>query len=525
MGWDLKEITDLAARLTTALLSFLFVATTLGCRPDAPPTETQPSTLTIWTNNLRDRVAGGVLPGYVPAIQSLNQLQFLTLVAINAQGETEGRLARSWESSPDEGTWIFHLRSDVMWHDGVPVTAHDIEFTIDLLQHRLLMAPGSRTVTVLDDTTFTITYRSSDVDGMSTEYIFFPKHLLGGLDPDKVTQSDYWLEPVGNGPYRFVRRVPQTMVELEANPDFHLGRPRIDRVIIRQSGSTAAELLSGNVDVMAVDPPTLANQLAEDPRFDLYHYYVNDQTYGIFWNQDRYPPFRDRRIRRALTQAIDRHELGAVLGLPDFAAIYDVAMSNRQFRRGEYPDPVPYDPDAASRLLEEAGWRDQDGDGIRERAGEKFRFTMLVGRAIVPVAVYVQAAFRRVGIAMEIETTTISDRLRDADFEAGIVWPRGNRLGRDRIYIGRWLGPQTPIGYKNPTVDSLVVRGREARSLDEVEAVFRELMPIMQEDLPVTFLYRRMRGVVAHRRLKGLSSPWRASPITYMDQLWLEDER
>ena len=506
------------------LLASSFVATSTGCRSDASPVpDDEPSTLTIGMSRVNELFRGG---GYerLPV--------FLPLIAINERGELEGRLAQSWELSPDFGAWTIRIRSDVRWHDGVPVTAHDIKFAADLYQHPdvLRWTPSSREVAVLDDTTFTLAYHSAFVGDetkrwRSAETGGLPRHLLEGMDPRDFYTWDYWKRPIGHGPYRFVRRVPQTMIELEANPDFYLGRPRIDRVIFRQTGATTAELLSGNVDMMQLDPPSVAKQVATDPSFRVFYHYGNDQTLGIPWHQGRYPPFRDRRVRRALTQAIDRRGLLAVLDLPpELAPIYDVLLSHEQFRRGEYPDPVPHDPDAARRLLEEAGWRDMDGDGIRERDGEEFRFTLLARANELEEAVYVQAELRRVGIAVEIAHSAIGSRINaDADFEAGIAWFWGE-LRPGVIRLGRWLGTESPIGYSNPTVDSLILRGRATRDPDEYERIFRELGPIIQQDLPITFLYRTMHAFVAHRRVCGLSSPWRAEPYTYLDQLWLEDE-
>jgi len=151
-----------------------------------------------------------------------------------------------------------------------------VKFTFDLWQHPdvLSWGPGRAKVAVLDDTTFTVTYRPGygEEPRQWTRYQSIPKHLLEELDPADIYGWDFWLETVGNGPYRFLRRVPQTALELEANPDFYLGRPQVDRVILKQAGESAAELLSGNVDAMFASP-VLAKLLAEDPRFRVYHGY------------------------------------------------------------------------------------------------------------------------------------------------------------------------------------------------------------------------------------------------------------
>lgn len=130
---------------------------------------------------------------------------FLPLVTRNAQGELEGALARRWEHSADFRTWTIHLRTDVRWHDGVPFTAHDVKFTLDLLPHPevLWASPNAYRVTVLDDTTYTITYRDRGYGSPLDEWtVYYPRHLLEGLDPADVGEWEFWLRPVGNGPYR-----------------------------------------------------------------------------------------------------------------------------------------------------------------------------------------------------------------------------------------------------------------------------------------------------------------------------------
>ena len=186
-------------------------------------------------------------------------LIFLPITQVSRDGEVEGRLLQDWQHSEDYRHWTVHLRTDVRWHDGVPVTAHDVAFTVDLLRHPDVarLAPDAFTITVVDDSTYTVEILTSDERGMVTPMhaptltgIPFPKHLLEHLDPGEFFEWEFWLRPVGNGPYRYVRHTPETMVELEANPDFYLGPPSISRVVLKFSGQNRlVELLSGNVDV------------------------------------------------------------------------------------------------------------------------------------------------------------------------------------------------------------------------------------------------------------------------------------
>ncbi len=461
-------------------------------------------------------------------------LAFLPLVTHNARGELVGRLAESWEHSPDYRTWTIQLRKGLRWHDGVPVTAHDVKFTLDLLSHPkvLMVPPGSFTVTVLDDHAYTISYHTQAIGSPGDDYwtVYYPKHLLEKLDPNQFASWEFWTHPVGNGPYRYSRRVPKTMIEFEANPDYYRGKPKIERVVIKfgETGASGAltELLSRNVDAIPccyLDAIDLL-KLKDDARFHTYYYIQPEKLNAIAWNH-RHLFFRDRTVRRALTLAINRRELHQVLNLPANLPILDAFVTERQFLRGEIPTALPYNPGEAKRLLDEAGWRDAGTNGAREKDGKAFRFTALVSRLQEEdkAAVYVQAQLRGVGVQMDIsslEGEAQAQRVKAGEFEASfnvayLTWPWGGRL---------FFGEGSLIGYNNPKVVALQKIAQSSMNPEEIEGIYRELVPIFQADLPVTFLYPAVWPTVADRRVRGLSSPVRADPIWYMEDLWLGDD-
>src|SRR5579864_2540479 len=407
-----------------------------GCGQRRDETRTEHSTLTILTE--QDEWDLGPGQDDPPKL-----LVFLPLVARNGMGEIEGRLAESWEHSPDYHTWTVHLRKDIRWHDGVPVTAHDVKFTMDLYMHPavLMTPPGAFTLTVLDDHRYTIAYhRRATNTGklcgspMEDDYTaYFPKHRLEKLDPKDFNSWEFWTHPVGNGPYRYVRHMSKTMMELEANPDYYRGKPKIERVVLKFGDPSATgaitELLSGNVDAVPRVNRMELLRLKGDPRFRLYDAAMDQTSEGdgvilILWNE-RELPFRDSNVRRALTLAIDRRELHQVLNLPESTPIFDVIFTERQFQRCELPEPLPCDPEQAKRLLDEAGWRDQRGIGLRERDGSPFKFIALVNPNLGGdrAAVYIQAALRRVGVQMDItvlEWEALFRRVMSGEFEAAI---------------------------------------------------------------------------------------------------------
>jgi peptide/nickel transport system substrate-binding protein len=510
-------------RYLTFICISLFALAVIHCREGKDRASEEKSTITI-LYPLGSEL--GVMKTAAPAA-----LVFLRLVSRNEKGEFEGRLARSWEHSPDYRTWTINLRTDVRWHDGIPVTAHDIKFTLDLranpdINYEL---PGAYEVTVLDDHTYTITYSKwAKGTPLTGGPVYYPKHLLEELDPKEFFQWEFWTHPVGNGPYRYVRHVPQTMMEFEANPDYYRGKPRIERVVLRFGAPSLVELLSGNVDVHYYLNRMDLLKTTNDPRFSVYYYTAGVRETGIYWNH-QHPPFSDHKVRRALTLAINRSELVQVLNYPESFPIFDVIFTEEQLRHAKLPEPLPYDPEGAKHLLDEAGWCDIDEDGIRERDDTQFRFTTLIARGsswggelAEAAAVFLQDQLQQVGVKMDIlimNHSAAKVRFQAGEFEA-VLWT--NELGiRGQFDL---YGEGSPFGYTNPTVINLLKKAEVSMNPDEHDRIYRTLWPIFQEELPVTFLYLLVYTTVAHRRVRGLSTPYRAQPFHFMEHLWLEDE-
>jgi peptide/nickel transport system substrate-binding protein len=448
-------------------------------------------------------------------------LTFLPLVALDEEGAWVPRLAESWEVSEDFREWTFHLRRDAVWEDGVPVTAHDVVFSLELLRHpevAELSNSGFEEVRAIDDHTVVIRSRTFAIGHAIVWTVFYPRHVLEGLEPGAIASWDFWSHPIGNGPYRVARVLPQTLMELEASPSYFGPRPKIGRVVLKFVGVSAQmEVLSGQVDAANIERGL--PRFIEDPRFRVHYRIVDDVAVMMFWNT-QHPPLRDPRVRRALTLAVDRRGLLAGLGQPTELPLVDGPYTLRQIRRGELPAPLPHDPEKAISLLEQAGWSDSDGDGVRDRNGEPLRISVVTRVYSEEEALLVQSDLARVGVRLElqlVETMVAWSRVTSGDFEAVLS------LGpMSPEYLESLFGPagSTPLG--NHRLNETLARLKEEGDPVRVDDLYAQLMESFREEQPITVLFPWSRPWIVSRRLRGLSTPWVADPVAYVDRLWLD---
>jgi peptide/nickel transport system substrate-binding protein len=357
---------------------------------------------------------------------------------------------------------------------------------------------------------------------LDTYQAYYPKHVLDTLDPAAFYDWEFWRHPIGNGPYRYLRHVPKTALELEATPDFYLGTPRIERVTFKfgTGGSGIPELLAGNVHVVELDPASRA-PIARDPRFTFTwnSEFANDfAKFTIFFNH-RHSILKHAQVRRAITHAIDRRELVGLLQLPEALPIADVPYTDRLVPH--LPAPLAYDPDRARALLADAGWTDRDRDGVRDDGTTPLAFTLLApeGEAL-RIAVLVQERLRQVGIAVEVEP--VGGGL-------GVFWSR-QRRGEFDAALGFWspghlqtFGAESFLGYRNAAVARLLQAADTVAKPQVVDSLYRLAWREFARDIPVTYLFPLARMWAVDRRLQGLVSPPRGDPFASLGDLWWDD--
>lgn len=438
-------------------------------------------------------------------------------------GAPQPGLAERWEHSEDRRVWTLHLRPDNRWHDGTPVTARDIAWTIETWNHPEVehwYGQDVDSAVVIDDHTVKLYHSRPSEMALDGWLVYYPHHLLKDLDPKGFYEWEWWKAPVGNGPFRYVRHVPETFTEYEANPDWFEGEPEVKRLILRYGDSGLPQLLAGEVDLLQSVSPLDAKKVEGDPRFYVYHEWVPSGFY-LVWNVNR-APLDDVRVRRALTMALDRKTMHRTLAYPDSMLVTDGIYTPCQFQRRELPPAWPFDPDSAAALLEAAGWRDADGDGVREKDGRPLRFELRTrggNEAPQQAGLFIQAELRRLGVAVDLapmEPTIHREHMARGDFDAYI----GAGPGHGWNWVRNAL-TSVPGGYRNPEVTRLMARA-DSVDLPLRDSIAAAVSEIVYEELPMTFLFSGIQTHIIAARIRGLSE-WRG-PLAYLHRARIEVE-
>ena len=451
---------------------------------------------------------------------TINDQIFNGLVKYDKDIKLIGDLAERWDVSPDGRTITFHLRRGVEWHDGAPFTAEDCLFTYQKLMDPKVATPYSSSymdvakANVVDKFTFRVTYKepfSPALESWSMGVI--PKHLLDGKD---LNTTEFNRKPVGTGPYKLKEWIAGQKIVLEANDRYFEGRPNIDQYIYRvipDSSTMFQELLSGGVDMMGLNPlqylrKSETRRIKENYR--KFRYPANAFTY-LGYNLAS-PVFSDKKVRQALAYAIDRQSIidGVLMGLgqPCTGPFSYVSWAyNPKIR------PYPYDPERAKRMLEEAGWKNMNSDGVREKDGRPFQFTILTNQGNgerIKASEIMQQNFKKVGIDAKIrvmEWQAFLEQIDKHSFDAIIL---GWSMSRDPDLYDIWHSSKTKkgeynfVGYKNAEVDRLLVEGRRTFNVETRKKIYYRIHEILADEQPYAFLYVPDATPLVHKRFKGI---------------------
>lgn len=438
--------------------------------------------------------------------------------------EHEPELAERWEVSDDRLTFTFYLRRGVKWHDGEPFGADDVIFTFTTLLNPTVKAMAMRTflepiekIEKVD--AFTVRFKLKRpywlaFDAIAEIYIY-PQHVFakGDFNTHPANRA-----PVGTGPFRFVHWRTGDEVLYERNPEFFGGMPHLERIVFKYVPDPTVRLQMvrrGEIDLVMRLTPQAWKSIGEDRPFAESFWrlrHVPSSLQWVGWNNQR-PMFQDPRVRRALTMLLDRDDIvqNLRLGLdsPTVSWFYPGAK--------EYNDkiePWPYDPKAAAELLAQAGWRDTDGDGLRDRDGAPFTFTFSYpanSPFYEQLAGLMAGEFRQAGIEVKtarLEWAVFTERLRQHEFDAcSLLWQVEPRTDPYQIWhSSAAAGGSNFIAFANREADELLVAARAEFDEEKRTAMYRRFSEILHEQEPYTLLFNRYNLSLVSKQFGGLYS-------------------
>jgi peptide/nickel transport system substrate-binding protein len=437
-------------------------------------------------------------------------------------------LAESWTWAPDSMSIAFTLHPDARWHDGKPVTARDVAFSFDIHKDPEVgssVAPlltRIDSVTARDSLTAVVWYRQRYPEQFldaAFQVRIHPEHWLAQVKRSEYTTSPVVRSPVGSGRFRFARWEPGTLVEVVANTDHYRGRPNLDRIlwtIAPEYTASTARLFSGEADFLEYLRPETIEELQKHSELTMTRYGSLD--YGFVWlnlrdprrNARPHPIFGDVGVRRALSMAVDREKavknvlghLGHVAAgpLPRAHLFGDTSLT-----------AIGYDLEGAKRLLDSLGWRDANGDGIREKGGRQLRFSLAAptsSQTRMRFSVLLQAMLRDVGARVELdhmELRAFQELLARKRFDAAmqtwhtdptpssIIQTWGTASVKDGVNFG---------SYESPVFDAYIDSATATMDAQRGEAYYRRAYETMIADAPGIWIFEPVNAAGHHRRIK-----------------------
>lgn len=430
----------------------------------------------------------------------VNKALYSTLLRYDLETlEPVGDLAESFDVSDDGLTYTFHLRDDVTWHDGEPFTADDVVFTMGLWTNPEVPFYLSNNFRLVEDVTaaddHTVVVRLSQPQASFPSLLGYlanilPEHLLSDLSPEELANPATFLQnPIGTGPFKFEEYQPGSFVRLVRNEGYFAGTPNLDALVYRvvpDANSQLALLQSGELDLVVIEPFQL-QAIENNPNIQIQSVPIVRHEYiGL---NNGVAALSDPSVRKALTLALDREQL-----------LETVFQGRGQVATGPFPpslgwayneeiEPLPYDPEQAKALLDEAGWT-VGADGVRQKDGERLSFTILYDPSNptrARTALIAQQLWNEIGVETDFETSeyrAIVSRIRETppNYEVNpnyLITPP-DPDGVANYYLSDSLANSWQ--YQNPEVDALFNQGATATDRQERAEAYARIQEIIHED-------------------------------------------
>ena len=450
------------------------------------------------------------------ADRDINRLLFASLVTFDARGLPMPGLADSWGVSQDGTIYNFSLRSNAVWHDGIPVGVDDIIFTLDLLKNEASQFPVDvremwKLIKIKKLNDKTVQFILPEPFAPFLDYLTFgllPKHILEGTSADQLAASAFNLAPVGSGPYRFERLVVENGqvagVELRAFDKFFSRKAYIDQVIFRYYPTSSAALdayRQGQVLAISQITPDILQQALSEPTLNLYSGRLPELSLVLFnLKNPEVPFFQDSKLRRALLVGLNRQQVvDKILG--GQAIVADGPIFPGTWAYYENVEHLNYDPTTATSLLKSANYKiPASGGEVRaDKDGNIIEFTLLYpdDELHASIARVIQTNWQQLGVKVNLEASNydnlVNDRLISHNYEAALIDLNMMRTPDPDPYPfwhqSEITGGQNFSQWDNRTASEYIEQARVNPDFNARGRLYRNFQVVFSKELPGLPLY------------------------------------
>lgn len=426
------------------------------------------------------------------------------LLVLDTLGATQPALAESWSVSADWRIWTFRLKKGVKFHDGTEFTGDDVKFTLDRILDPETRSPQRgalaqiASVEVVDRHTVRISTRAPFVPiltNLATSAYILPRAAHTRLG------REFGRRPVGTGPYKFVEWVADDRIVLEANPDYHHGRPSMDRLLFRfipEASVRLAELESGGLELIAGVPAHDLRRLRFSLLVDLHE--VVGTNYRLYALNTTVKPYDDVRVRQAIAHAVDKQKIIDVVwpgrGVQAEGPIPPTSWAYDERFRG-----LNFNLTRAKQLMAEAGHASGfDMNLLIPDTEENRREVILMIDMLKQININVKV--------ISVDFPTLLDRLLKANYDVlRVGWttnPEPDALMYSPFHTSA-IGGFNFTKFRNARVDELLDRGRTVTNRNERMRIYREAQRIIVQEAPMVFIFHEKRTYASRKAVTGFT--------------------
>jgi peptide/nickel transport system substrate-binding protein len=433
----------------------------------------------------------------------LEYLIYPSLFRLDKTGNLSNELVDSYTVGDNGKEYIFKLKSGINWDDNTPLTIDDIIFTLQTIQNPAYNSPISSalkgvSITRVDDSTLKLNLNSSYSPFLSNlTFGILPKHIWQNLEPSAFLLSEANLKPIGAGKFKYksIQKKKDgniASITIEKNPNYFGEKPNIENftlVFYSKEEEMVQDFKQNNLQAIT----QLKSSLSDSSRYQLNAMNI-PQSFGIIFNI-KDPLLSNKEIRQSISNAINRQPIINDI-LQNQATLINGPLT--PFNQYYVPTDVAFDIEKGKKTLDDANWKDIDGDGIREKDNKKAEFTILVanGNKVDEVTKTLQAQIREIGIQMNIELVSFADlsanQIRNRSYQALFLGLGLNIYPDPYIY---WHSSQiTSPGlnlsqYTNINTDGYLETARTNTDTNVITSSLQQFQQQIASDVPALFIY------------------------------------